>query len=135
MESLSHIPFSLNDALFFRFYMSVIPPHYSERYINLRYNKALYIVQHLPASSTFQPTKAQKLELYAYYKQVSHGDVDTQRPGIFDVVGRAKWDAWKKLEGMKPVEAKHRYIDILLRAATEVQLFFSCLFAFIRNAQ
>lgn len=30
-------------------------------------------------------------QLYAYYKQVSQGDIDTQRPGIFDVVGRAKW--------------------------------------------
>jgi diazepam-binding inhibitor (GABA receptor modulating acyl-CoA-binding protein) len=42
---------------------SSIPPHYSDRYINQRYNKALYIVQHLPNSSNVQPTKEQKLEV------------------------------------------------------------------------
>jgi hypothetical protein len=43
--------------------MAIIPPQHSERYINQRYNKALYIVQHLPASSNVQPTKEQKLEV------------------------------------------------------------------------
>ncbi|KAI8890437.1 ACBP-domain-containing protein [Backusella circina FSU 941] len=99
--------------------MAIIPPQHSERYINQRYNKALYIVQHLPASSNVQPTKEQKLELYALYKQVSLGDISTQRPGIFDVVGRAKWDAWKKLQGLSEQESKHRYVEILLQVATE----------------
>lgn len=76
-------------------------------------------MQHLPNSSNVQPTKEQKLELYAYYKQVSQGDIDAQRPGIFDVVGRAKWDAWKKLEGTSEMEAKYRYVEILLKVATE----------------
>ncbi|CAO3622751.1 unnamed protein product [Cunninghamella blakesleeana] len=92
--------------------MSTIPAHYSERYISQRYNKALHIVQNLPASSSFQPSREQKLE-------VSHGNIDTQRPGIFDVVGRAKWDAWKKLEGLTPIEAKHRYVEILLSVCAE----------------
>ncbi|ORX59691.1 ACBP-domain-containing protein [Hesseltinella vesiculosa] len=73
--------------------MSTIPSHYSERYISQRYHKALQTVQNLPSSSAFQPTKDQKLELYSLYKQVSHGNVDTPRPGIFDVVGRAKWQS------------------------------------------
>ncbi|CAO3587915.1 unnamed protein product [Absidia cylindrospora] len=99
--------------------MSSIPSHYSERYVNQRYNKALHIVQHLPASSSFQPNKDEKLQLYSLYKQVSHGDIDTQRPGIFDVVGRAKWDAWKKLKGLSSLEAKHRYVDTLLKICAE----------------
>ncbi|KAG2230343.1 hypothetical protein INT48_002796 [Thamnidium elegans] len=86
-----------------------IPPHYSDRYISQRYNKALYIVQHLPNSSN----------LYSFYKQVSQGNINTPRPGIFDVVGRAKWDAWKKLEGIKELEAKHAYVEILLQVAME----------------
>ncbi|KAI9357475.1 acyl CoA binding protein-domain-containing protein [Pilaira anomala] len=96
-----------------------IPAHYSDRYISQRYNKALYIVQHLPNSSNVQPTKDQRLELYSYYKQVSQGNLKTPRPGIFDVVGRAKWDAWKKLEGMTELEAKHAYVEILLQVAME----------------
>lgn len=99
--------------------MTTIPPHYTDRYIVQRYNKALNFVQNLPASSSFQPTKSQKLELYALYKQVSQGDINTQRPGLFDVVGRAKWDAWKKLEGLSVLEARHIYVEALLRVATE----------------
>ncbi|KAI8333216.1 acyl CoA binding protein-domain-containing protein [Blakeslea trispora] len=99
--------------------MANIPPHYTDQYISQRYNKALHFVQNLPASSSFQPTKSQKLELYALYKQVSTGDINTQRPGLFDVVGRAKWDAWKKLEGMSVLEARHTYVEALLRIATE----------------
>ncbi|KAG0764980.1 hypothetical protein G6F33_002109 [Rhizopus arrhizus] len=89
------------------------------RFILQRYNKALHFVQNLPASSNFQPTKNQKLELYALYKQVSEGNINTQRPGLFDVVGRAKWDAWKKLEGMTRLEAMHLYVESLLRVSTE----------------
>ncbi|GAA5805554.1 hypothetical protein HPULCUR_011073 [Helicostylum pulchrum] len=96
-----------------------IPPHYSDRYISQRYNKALYIVQHLPNSSNVQPTKDQRLELYSFYKQVSQGNINTPRPGIFDVVGRAKWDAWKKLEGITELKAKHAYVEILLQVAME----------------
>lgn len=29
-------------------------------------------------------------------------------------------DAWKKLEGMSELEAKHRYVEILLQVAMEV---------------
>ncbi|KAG2229868.1 hypothetical protein INT48_005144 [Thamnidium elegans] len=100
--------------------MANIPPHYTDRFILQRYNKALHIVQNLPASSNFQPTKSQKLELYSLYKQVSQGDINTQRPGLFDVVGRAKWDAWKKLEGITVLEARHIYVESLLRVAAEV---------------
>ncbi|KAI9312357.1 acyl CoA binding protein-domain-containing protein [Dichotomocladium elegans] len=97
----------------------MIPPHYSDRYVIQRYNKALEIVQHLPANSTFQPTRDEKLELYGYYKQATYGNVDAARPGLFDVVGRAKWDSWKKLEGMDRIDARHHYTETLLRAARE----------------
>ncbi|KAI8378819.1 acyl CoA binding protein-domain-containing protein [Choanephora cucurbitarum] len=99
--------------------MATKSSHHSNRYANQSYNKALYIVQNLPASSHIQPTKEQKLQLYALYKQASQGDVDSQRPGIFDIVGRAKWDAWKKLQGMSEMEAKYCYVQVLLDVAKE----------------
>lgn len=46
--------------------MVTIPPHYTDRFIVQRYNKALHFVQHLPATSNFQPTKSQKLEVNTY---------------------------------------------------------------------
>ncbi|KAI9307948.1 acyl CoA binding protein-domain-containing protein [Cunninghamella echinulata] len=96
-----------------------IPSNYSDKYIHRRYNRALQIVQHLP--NHFQPTKEQKLKLYAFYKQVSLGDVEknTPRPGLFDIVGRAKWDAWNNIKGMTKLEAEHKYVETLLQTVSE----------------
>ncbi|KAL8141731.1 hypothetical protein V2J09_014763 [Rumex salicifolius] len=51
-----------------------------------------------------------KLILYGLYKQATVGDVNTSRPGIFDMKGKAKWDAWKALEGKSADEAMNDYI-------------------------
>lgn len=33
----------------------------------------------------------QRLELYALFKQATEGDCDEPKPGLIDLVGRAKW--------------------------------------------
>jgi diazepam-binding inhibitor (GABA receptor modulator, acyl-CoA-binding protein) len=43
---------------------------------------------------TKTPTTDDLLELYALYKQVTSGDVSGSRPGMLDLKGRAKFDAW-----------------------------------------
>ena len=53
----------------------------------------------------------QKLQFYGLYKQASVGDVTSKRPGMFDMVGQAKWDAWKEVQGLSKEDAKHRYIQ------------------------
>ena len=50
------------------------------------------------------------LTLYKYYKQTTVGDCNTARPGIFDMTGRAKWDAWNSLKGVPQKEAEAKYI-------------------------
>ena len=45
---------------------------------------------------TKRPTNDQLLELYAFYKQATEGDVTGSRPGLLDLKGRAKFDAWTK---------------------------------------
>jgi diazepam-binding inhibitor (GABA receptor modulator, acyl-CoA-binding protein) len=51
------------------------------------------------------------LELYALYKQSTSGDVSGSRPGMMDVKGRAKYDAWAKRKGMSKDAAMKAYID------------------------
>ena len=65
------------------------------------------------------PDNVAKLKLYALYKQASTGDCTGSRPGMMDFVGRAKYDAWKALEGKTQDEAKQMYIDFVeeLKAA------------------
>lgn len=65
------------------------------------------------------PDNATKLKLYALFKQASQGDVTGDRPGLTDFVGRAKFDAWSKLQGTPNDAAMNRYIDLVeaLKAA------------------
>ncbi|KXN83651.1 Acyl-CoA-binding domain-containing protein 2 [Leucoagaricus sp. SymC.cos] len=56
-----------------------------------------------------------KLELYGLFKTVTVGSTPTtSRPSIFDITGRAKWDAWnaagKKYSDVH--EAESRYLEI-----------------------
>ena len=52
-----------------------------------------------------------KLEFYGFFKQATVGDVNTDRPGMFDPKGKAKWDAWKAKEGMSSDDAKAAYVS------------------------
>ncbi len=59
---------------------------------------------------TKRPGNEDMLFLYAHYKQASAGDVDGKRPGMMDMIGRAKYDAWAKLEGVSQKDAEAKYI-------------------------
>ncbi|NND60612.1 MAG: acyl-CoA-binding protein [Gammaproteobacteria bacterium] len=58
-----------------------------------------------------RPGNDDMLEMYALYKQATAGDVSGERPGGFDFVGAAKFDAWTGLKGVSNEEAMQRYID------------------------
>ncbi|MGH8032227.1 MAG: acyl-CoA-binding protein [Luteimonas sp.] len=60
-----------------------------------------------------RPDNDTLLRLYALYKQGADGDVSGNKPGFFDFVGTAKYDAWAKLKGTAPDAAKQQYIDLV----------------------
>lgn len=60
-----------------------------------------------------RPDNQTLLKIYALFKQASEGDNNGKRPGFTDIVGRAKFDAWKKLEGTAPEQAMQNYIDLI----------------------
>ena len=55
------------------------------------------------------------LDLYALYKQATVGDVTGARPGMMDLRGRAKYDAWTKRKGMTRDAAMQAYIDLVAK--------------------
>jgi diazepam-binding inhibitor (GABA receptor modulating acyl-CoA-binding protein) len=57
------------------------------------------------------------LELYALYKQATSGDVSGSRPGMLDVRGRAKYDAWAKRKGMTKDAAMTAYVTLVEKHA------------------
>ncbi|MFC4251950.1 MAG: acyl-CoA-binding protein [Sinimarinibacterium flocculans] len=60
---------------------------------------------------TKRPGNEDMLFLYAHFKQAAEGDVKGSRPGMLDMVGRAKYDAWAKLKGTKADDAMKKYVD------------------------
>ena len=60
-----------------------------------------------------RPDNDTLLRLYALYKQGSEGDVTGPKPGFFDFVGTAKYEAWAKLKGMPQAEAQKKYVDLV----------------------
>jgi acyl-CoA-binding protein len=60
-----------------------------------------------------RPDNDTMLRLYALYKQGSDGDVSGPKPGFFDFVGSAKYEAWEKLEGTGKEQAMKKYVDLV----------------------
>jgi diazepam-binding inhibitor (GABA receptor modulating acyl-CoA-binding protein) len=62
-----------------------------------------------------RPSNDTLLELYAWFKQGTDGDVTGKRPGMLDVKGRAKFDAWEKKKGASKDAAQKSYVELVAR--------------------
>ncbi|KAF7480550.1 acyl-CoA-binding protein isoform X1 [Marmota monax] len=71
------------------------------------FDKAAEEVKHLKT----QPADDEMLFIYSHFKQATVGDINTERPGILDFKGKAKWDAWNQLKGTSKESAMKAYVD------------------------
>jgi diazepam-binding inhibitor (GABA receptor modulator, acyl-CoA-binding protein) len=62
---------------------------------------------------TKRPSNEELLALYSLFKQATDGDVKGARPGMLDMVGRAKYDAWAKLKGTAADQAMRNYLSVV----------------------
>lgn len=60
-----------------------------------------------------RPDNSTMLKMYSLYKQATSGDVEGKRPGMMDMINRAKYDAWAEIKGKSGDEAMQEYIDII----------------------
>jgi acyl-CoA-binding protein len=60
-----------------------------------------------------RPGNMTLLKIYALFKQASIGDAQGERPGLTDMVARAKYDSWNALRGTPQQEAMRQYIDLI----------------------
>ncbi|MBS3896690.1 acyl-CoA-binding protein [Silanimonas sp.] len=79
--------------------------------LKTRFEKAKEAVKSLPE----RPDNDTLLRLYALFKQGSEGDAQGEKPGFFDFVGNAKYEAWEKLKGMPRDEAMTKYVELVER--------------------
>jgi diazepam-binding inhibitor (GABA receptor modulating acyl-CoA-binding protein) len=74
-----------------------------------RFEQAAQDVQNLPK----RPENDTLLKLYALYKQATAGDVAGARPGVLDMAGRLKYDAWARLKGTAAEQAMADYVALV----------------------
>ncbi|MGY8525277.1 acyl-CoA-binding protein [Paracidovorax citrulli] len=81
-----------------------------------RFEQAQNDVKQLPE----RPGNMMLLRLYALYKQGTEGDAHGDKPGMTDMVGRFKFEAWETLRGLSQQEAMEKYIALVeeLRAGS-----------------
>ena len=68
---------------------------------------------------TSRPANEELLRLYALFKQGSKGDVEGKRPGRFDMVKRAKYDAWAGKRGGTKDAAMQSYVTLVDKLAAK----------------
>jgi len=84
--------------------------------LDTRFQQASEAVKKLPS----RPDNESMLKLYALFKQGSSGDVGGAKPGFFDFVGVAKYEAWEKLKGLPADDAKRQYIELVTRLGAPI---------------
>ena len=62
-----------------------------------------------------RPDDNTMLQLYALYKQGSAGDVQGDKPGFFDFVNAAKYEAWEKLKDTSEEDARSQYVELITK--------------------
>lgn len=84
--------------------------------LDTRFQQASEAVKKLPS----RPDNDAMLKLYALFKQGSSGDVSGAKPGFFDFVGVAKYEAWEKLKGLSTDDAKRQYIELVTQLGAPI---------------
>lgn len=54
---------------------------------------------------------SRSIQFYGLFKQATIGDCNIEKPGLFEFVGRAKYDAWQSFKGLGFREARNLYIE------------------------
>jgi len=70
-------------------------------------------VEFLNTSNELNISSQDKLFFYSQFKQATCGPCNIAKPGMFDFVGRAKWEAWKALGQQSKEESRKKYVQLL----------------------
>ncbi|XP_048237983.1 acyl-CoA-binding domain-containing protein 5-like [Haliotis rufescens] len=78
-----------------------------------KFDAAVKVIRSLPKNGSFQPSHEMMLRFYGFYKQATEGPCTDVKPSFWDLVKKAKWEAWNKLGDMPREEAMLKYVDAL----------------------
>jgi acyl-CoA-binding protein len=60
-----------------------------------------------------RPSNEKMLEIYSLNKQATIGDINIDKPAMFDFIAAAKYNSWTKKKGMSKEDAQQKYIDFI----------------------
>uniref|UniRef100_H2YKX7 ACB domain-containing protein n=1 Tax=Ciona savignyi TaxID=51511 RepID=H2YKX7_CIOSA len=83
--------------------------------VEAQFKAALEVIENLPKNGPYKPSPDMMLLFYSYYKQATSGPCNRPKPWAFDVINKAKWDAWHKLGQMGRQEAMGKYVNELTK--------------------
>lgn len=75
----------------------------------------MLLINNLIILGAYQPSHEIMLRFYSYYKQATEGPCQQSKPAFWEVIKKAKWDAWMRLGNMSRVEAMNNYVEELTR--------------------
>jgi len=78
-----------------------------------RFQAAVNVIKGLPKNGPYQPSNEMMLKFYGYYKQATEGPCTQRKPPFWDIVGKAKWDAWASKKNFTKEEAMEKYVNEL----------------------
>ena len=87
--------------------------NYPKSHRFIKFEKAKESIMNLPQ----KPGNETLLELYALNKQATIGDINIEKPAMFDFVANAKYNSWSEKTGMSQDDAKQKYIDLVKNLA------------------
>ena len=58
-----------------------------------------------------EPNNDELLKLYGLYKQATIGDINIEKPGMFNFKGAKKWEAWNNFKGKSTYDSEVEYIQ------------------------
>ena len=79
--------------------------------VKQNFELAVRLVKSLPQKGSFQPSYAEAAKIYSYFKQAKFGPCNIPKPGFWDYINRAKWDAWTALGDLSTEEAMKHYVS------------------------
>ncbi|OCH85753.1 ACBP-domain-containing protein [Obba rivulosa] len=101
-----------------------LDPESRQHIDDAQFDRAVDIVQSLPKTGPIQTGYEEKLDdmtcataVGSLYKQATVGNVQPPLPSVWDMLGRAKWDAWAKHKDLDLYEAKWLYVNALLKVS------------------
>ena len=81
-----------------------------EKDLDIRFEEAVVIANTMTQSELPQDVQ---LRLYAFYKQATHGTIDTRISPIYDLRNAFKTNAWMQISHLSQSEAKEMYIEMI----------------------